>query len=133
MRRLLAAAAVGAMAVAACSTRTIDPLQLEQGTVTVSNRTSEPWTGVEIWINRNFRVTTSSIAPDGRFQVSVNSFVAGYGQRFDFARMQIKDVRLTAKTPDGQPIEHAIAFRQGGLEGAFDGQPVEGKAPGEKP
>jgi len=119
--------------VSACSNRPIDPLHLEQGTLTVNNRTSEPWTGVEIWINRNFRVTTASIAPDARFQVSVDSFVAGYGQRFDFARMQIKDVRLTAKTPDGQPIEHAIAFRQGGLEGAFGGQPVEGNAPGGKP
>jgi hypothetical protein len=93
----------------------------------VNNRTSDPWTGVEIWINQSFRVTTASIAPDGRFQVPVDSFVAGYGQRFDFARMQIKDVRLTAMTPDGQLVEHTIAFRQGGLEGAFEGKALGGK------
>ena len=109
-----------------CSKPVIEPIQLERGMITVNNRTAEPWTSVEIWINQNFRVTTGSIAPDGQFQVPVNSFVAGYGQRFDFARMQIKDVRLTAKTPDGHAVEHTMAFRQGGLEGAFGGQAPKG-------
>ncbi len=109
-----------AMAVpSACSRGVVDPLRLEGGIVTVSNQTTEPWTSVEIWINQGFRVTTGSIPPDGRFEVPVNSFVAGYGQRFDFSRMQIKDVRLTARTPDGQAVEHAVTFRQGGVEGAF--------------
>ena len=123
MRRLLAAAVVLAgVSGAGCSRPVVEPLQLEQGTITVNNRTAEPWSDVAIWINRNFRVTVPSIAAGGRFQVPVNSFVAGYGQRFDFKRMQISDVRLTATTPDGQPIEHIMAFRQGGLEGAFGGK-----------
>jgi hypothetical protein len=120
MRCVLAAALVLAtVAVSACEGRPIDPLQLEQGVITVNNRSAGPWTGVEIWINQAFRVTTASIDPAGRFQVPVNSFVAGYGQRFDFKRMQINDVRLTATTQDGQTIEHHLALRKGGLEGAL--------------
>lgn len=118
-------AILGALALAAlvaCSEPAIEAMQLERGVVTVNNRTDEPWNDVEIWINKNFRVTVPSIAAGGRFQVPVNSFVAGYGQRFDFARMQITDVRLTAKTPGGEPVEHSVAFRQGGLEGAFGGK-----------
>jgi hypothetical protein len=93
----------------------------------VTNHTTEPWTGVEIWINQAFRATAPSIAAGARLQLPVNSLVAGYGQRFDSSRMQIKDVRLIAKTPDGQPVEHIMAFRQGGLEGAFTAKPPGGK------
>jgi hypothetical protein len=123
MPRALAAAAVLAIAsTTGCSKPPIDPVQLEHGTITVTNQTREDWTGVEIWLNRNFRVTVPSIAAGSRFQVPVSSFVAGYGQRFDFNRMQIKDVRLTATTRGGQPIERTMPFRQGGLEGAFGGK-----------
>jgi hypothetical protein len=129
MRRLLAAVAVLAtIAAAACSERAVEPLQLEQGTITVSNHTAEPWTGVEVWINQAFRATVPSIAAGARLQLPVNSLVAAYGQRFDSGRMQIKDVRLIAKTPAGQRVEHIMAFRQGGLEGAFAAKPS-----GEKP
>jgi hypothetical protein len=128
MRRLLAAVAVLAtVAAAGCSQRALEPLQLEQGTITVTNQTTDRWTGVEIWINQVFRATVPSIAAGARLQLPVNSLVAGFGQRFDSARMQIKDVRLIAKTPDGQPVEHIMAFRQGGLEGAFAAKPAGGK------
>jgi hypothetical protein len=123
MPRPAAAALIVLAFTAACSQPVIAPLQVERGMITVNNRTSEPWNGVEIWINRAFRVTAATIDAGARFQVPVNSFVAGYGQRFDFNRMQIKDVRLTAKTPAGEPVEHTIAFRQGGLEGAFGEKP----------
>jgi hypothetical protein len=124
MKRLLAVAAVmlATVDLAGCAGPVVKPLQLDHGTITASNPSSEAWNGVEIWINRNFRVTVPSIAAGGRLQVSTSSFVAGYGQRFDSNRMQIKDVRLTARTPDGQPVEHIMAFRQGGLEGAFGGK-----------
>jgi hypothetical protein len=123
MPRAFVAAAVLAIASATgCSKPPIDPVQLQRGTVTVTNQTSEDWTGVEIWLNRNFRVTVPSIAAGSRFEVPVGSFVEGYGRRFDFNRMQIKDVRLTARTRSGQPIEHTMPFRQGGLAGAFGGK-----------
>jgi hypothetical protein len=93
----------------------------------VTNQTPDDWTSVEIWLNQNFRVAVPSIAAGSRFQVAVSSFVTGYGQRFDFNRMQIKDVRLIAKTPGGQPIERTMPFRKGGLEGAFGGKQIGGK------
>ena len=83
----------------------VEPLKLDGNTLTVNNRTSREWTNVEIWINRYYRVTTRSIPPGGRFQAPLDVFVSGYAQRFDFRRAQIKDVRLNAKLPDGQPLE----------------------------
>lgn len=128
MRRLLAAVAVLAtVAAAGCSRRAVEPLQLEQGTITVTNHTTERWTGVEVWINQAFRGTVPSIAAGARLQLPVNSLVTGYGQRFDSGRMQIKDVRLIAKASDGQPVEHIMTFRQRGLEGAFAAKLSGGK------
>ena len=54
-----------------------------------------------------------SIPAGGRFQVPLDVFVDGFGQRFDFQRTQITDLRLTAKLPDGTPLE---------LEKQFDGR-----------
>src|SRR3712207_992899 len=102
MDRLIRAAAALALAAAvACSKPPTEALVLENGGVTVHNYTDQEWRDVEIWLNRQFRVTVPSIAPrEGRFQVHVNSFTAGFGQRFDFNRMQITDLRLKAKAPD---------------------------------
>jgi hypothetical protein len=123
MPRVLAAAVLlGLSSITGCSKPAIEPVQLERGMISVTNQTPDDWTSVEIWLNRNFRVAVPSIGAGSRFQVPVSSFVTGYGQRFDFNRMQIKDVRLTAKTPGGQPIERTMPFRQGGLEGAFGGK-----------
>ena len=53
--------------------------------------------------------------------VPLDAFVAGYGQRFDFKRAQIVDLRLSAKGPDGQVIEVKKKFQKAGLAGALDG------------
>jgi hypothetical protein len=89
--------------------------------LTVSNQSSRDWTSVEIWLNTHYRVTTTSIPAGGRFQAPLDVFVAGFGQRFDFKRAQIHDLRLTAKLPDGQPLELKKEFRAGGLAGALRG------------
>jgi hypothetical protein len=122
LRTLMVAVVLAAIATIACTKPPIDTLVVERGIVTVSNQTPDEWTAVEIWLNQNFRVTVPSIAAGSRFQVPVNAFVTGYGQRFDFSRMQLTDVRLAAKTPGGEPVEHRMAFRQGGLAGAFGGK-----------
>ena len=36
--------------------------------------------------------------------------------------MQVKDLRLTAKLPDGKPVELKKPFDAGGLDGAFGGK-----------
>jgi len=100
----------------------IDPLILDGNLVTVNNTSSQEWTAVDIWLNRNHRVMVASIPAGGRLQVPVDVFVAGFGQRFDRHRTQITDVRLTAKLPDGTPLELKMPFHEGGLAGAFGGK-----------
>ena len=122
-RALLVASLVSSVAVIdACSNRTTDPIQLDRNMLTVDNRTSNEWSNVEIWINTYFRITASSIAAGGRFQAPLDAAVTGFGQRFDFKRMQVKDVRLTAKLPDGAPYELKKQFQSAGLAGALGGK-----------
>ena len=112
-----------ALAIAGCSKPpVIDPLILDGNLVTVNNTSSREWTGVDIWLNRNHRVTVASIPAGGRLQVPVDAFVAGFGQRFNYKRTQITDLRLKAKLPDGTPLEIKKEFAVGGLEGAFGGK-----------
>jgi hypothetical protein len=106
---------------AACRDAKKDAMALDGNLLTVDNRTSQPWNHVEIWLNTYYRVTASTIPPGGRFQAPLDVFVAGFGQRFDFRRMQIKDLRLTAKLPDGQPLELKYELKQGGLAGVLGG------------
>ena len=98
-----------------------DPLKLEGNLLTVDNRTADEWTNVEIWLNTYYRITTKSIPPGGRMQAPLDMFVAGLGQRFNFERAQIHSLRLTAKLPDGQPLEINKQFEGDGLTGALGG------------
>ena len=86
----------------------------------MSNLTSEEWTGVQIWLNYSYRVTVSAIKPGGKFQAPLDVFVAGFGQRFDFKRMQVRDLRLEGKRR-GEPFELKKQFEVGGLAGALGG------------
>jgi hypothetical protein len=113
--------ALASSAAAACAERRVDPLALERGNLTVYNQSDEEWREVEIWLNHQFRVTTPTIAPDQRFQVHLNQFVAGFGQRFDWNRMQVKDLRLKARRPGGEPVELVKAFERSGLERVIGG------------
>jgi hypothetical protein len=108
-------------AAAACSQRPADPLQLDRNMLTVDNRSSADWRDVEIWLNQYFRVTVKSIPAKSRFQAPLDTFVAGFGQRFNFHSMQVKDLRLTAKLPDGSPLEIKKQFDAGGLAGVLRG------------
>jgi len=110
---LLASAAIVA---GACSGPPQEPLKLDGNMLTVDNRTKEEWRRVEIWLNTYYRMTADSIPPNGRFQTPLDNFVAGFGQRFEFRRMQIRDLRLTATLPDGKPLELKKEFRVGGLD-----------------
>ena len=115
---IIAALAV-TFATASCRKNPEEPMKLERNLLTVTNQSGSDWSGVEVWLNTYYRITTSSIAAGARFQAPLDTFVAGYGQRFDFRRMQIKDLRLTAKLPDGKPFELKKRFEAGGLAGAL--------------
>src|SRR6476661_2133858 len=118
----MAFAAVVAIASAACYKAPEEPIRLEGNMVTVSNVSTQEWTHVEIWINQQFRMVTPSIPPGKRFQATLDTFVTGFGHRFNFKRMQVKDVRMMAKLPAGKPMELKMPFYAGGLEGAFGGK-----------
>jgi hypothetical protein len=120
--RALTFTAVVAIASAACYKAPAEPIKLEGNMVTVSNASTQEWTHVEIWINQQFRMVTPSIPPGKRFQATLDTFVTGFGHRFNFKQMQVKDVRLMAKLPDGKPMELKMPFYAGGLEGAFGGK-----------
>jgi hypothetical protein len=109
-----AALLTGALAVG-CSSPPPEPLQLDRNILTVDNRTKDDWNHVEIWLNTYYRVTWASIPAGGRFQAPLDTFVAGFGQRFDFHRAQVHDLRLTATLPDGRPLEIKKAFEVSGL------------------
>ena len=113
---------VAAALAAGCSEPPKDPMTLEGNRLTVDNRTTRDWNGVEIWLNRHYRVTTPSIPASGRFQVQLDSFVAGFGQRFDWRRQQIVDLRLVAKEPDGKAVEIKKDFAATGLAGILGGK-----------
>ena len=124
--RLLGAAvavsAVVAVVMSGCGGRFVEPLRLEGNLLTVTNDTADEWSGVEIWLNGYFRVSTPSIPSGGRLQVPLDTFVAGFGQRFNFARAQIRELRLTAKLPGGKSLELKKPFTSSGLAGAFGGK-----------
>jgi hypothetical protein len=94
------------VASASCRSR-VEPetLQLDGNRLTIDNRTSQAWNNVVVRLNTYYQITTPSIDAGSRFQVGLDSFTAGFGQRFDFKRMQIHDLRLTATQADGSPIE----------------------------
>ena len=99
----------------ACANIPPDPIQFERGLLTVDNRTSDEWQGVEIWANQYFRATVPSIAARSRLQVPLNAFVSGYGQRFDPQHAMIRDLRLTAKTSRGETVTLQKEFQKSGL------------------
>jgi hypothetical protein len=121
--RVLMSAFVLAITAAACSSPAAqEPLQLEGNRLTVDNHTAQPWSDVVISVNTYYQVTVPSIPAGGRFQVGLDSFTAGFGRRFDFHRMQVQDVRLTAKRPDGNPVDVKKQFVGSGLAGALGGK-----------
>ena len=106
-----------------CRTIDPDPIVLERNMLTVDNHSSQDWKGVEIWVNTYYRVTKDVVPAKSRFQAPLDTFVAGYGQRFDYRRATIKDLRLTATLPDGSPFELKKRFDGSiGLAGALGGK-----------
>ena len=99
-----------------------DPFELNGNLMTITNRSKDDWSNVEIWLNTYYRVTTPVIRAGGRFQAPLDVFVAGFGQRFSFRKTQIHDLRMTAKRPDGERVELKKQFQQGGLAGALGGK-----------
>jgi hypothetical protein len=100
-----------------CSKRVAVPLQLDAGRLTVTNTTKDDWTHVEIWVNRQYRLTVESIPAGQQLQAPLSIFIEAYGQRFDFKRQQIRDLRLSAKLTSGEPVDVRMDLKGNGLAG----------------
>jgi hypothetical protein len=105
MRSKLAIAAACTIAAALCGACSAPPerLTLEGRTITVLNDSGEAWKGVEVWVNDHYRVTRDVMAPDERFVVPLESFVAGFGQRFPRAQ-RVNGIEVTATDASGDPV-----------------------------
>jgi hypothetical protein len=116
-----------ACAGAACRTVEPEPITVERNQLTVDNRSPQDWTNVEIAINFYYRIRTPKIEAGSRFTTTLDTFSAGFGQRFDWRRAQLRDLKLTATLPGGKPFELTKDFSDAGLLRALGGKAAEGK------
>ncbi len=127
MRTRFVVFTIAALAAIACRETPHEPITLDGNFVTVDNRTTQEWRNVEVWLNHFYRATAPSIPAGSRFRAPMSLFVDGYARRFDFNRMQIRDVRLNATLPDGKPVQIEKSFEEIGLEHTLGG--AVGKKP----
>jgi hypothetical protein len=121
MPRALCLAAMAAVLSIACGSTPPPPaIQVQRNLLSVDNRTPHDWLQVEIWINRQYRITVPRIAAGSRFTATLDVFVAGFGQRFDVRRQRIDDLRLKAHRPDGTPVEVQLEESKRDLAGALE-------------
>lgn len=97
-----AACVMTAALAAACSTPP-ERLTLERRTITVFNDSGEAWKSVEIWVNDHYRVTRDTIVPGERFVVPLDTFVAGFGQRFG-REQHVSGIEVTATDASGDAV-----------------------------
>ena len=107
MRRLvvLAALALSGALLVGCYKAPPEAMTLEGGRLTIANHSKTDWSNVDVWLNTYYHAGFKSIPAGGRMQAPLDFFVAGLGQRFSYAHMQVHTLRLTAKLPDGSPVE----------------------------
>jgi hypothetical protein len=108
------------LSLACTSPPPIDPLRLEGSRLTVNNRTPDSWNNVEIKINQQYRVVVPQILPGQRFDATLEAFLDVYGNHFRYTHQQVKDVHLTAKLPNGQPVDLSMDPARSGLDGLAD-------------
>lgn len=82
-----------------------DPIQVQQRSLVVENQTSTAWANVEVWVNDHYRVTRGRMERGERFAMPLDTFVAGFGQRFDPSRQRLTGVEITATGGDGRPVK----------------------------
>ena len=127
MPRLVATLIVLTAAASACSTKIIEPLRLDGNRLIVNNRTTSNWNHVEILVNHYYRIVVPTILAGQRLDAPLDQFTEAYGRRFNFARQQINDVRLSATLPNGEPVDLRIDFHASGLAGLAGTSVFKGK------
>jgi hypothetical protein len=74
-----------------------EPLRIERSTLSIDNRSDADWQDVEIWLNDHYRVSVTSIPAGSRFDAPLNSFVEGFGRRFDPARQSPSGIEVSVR------------------------------------
>ena len=121
MRRVLAVLTL-LYVTAACGADKLQPLTLDGGKLVIRNDTDEEWKNVELWLNWYYRAVIPSVPAHGRVDATLDSFMEGYGRRFDYAHTMVKDLKLTARRPNGETLELKLPFKSGdGLKDAVQG------------
>ena len=77
-----------------------DPVRVEGRSVQIENQTPQDWTDVEVWVNDQYRVTRPTIRGGERFQIPLDAFVAGFGQRFNPGHQRVAGVLIVGRTAD---------------------------------
>ncbi len=97
--RCSAAALAVSLILSACAAKP-DPIRIEGRWVWVENQTEQDWGDVEVWVNDHYRVTRSTIQAGERFQIPLDAFVAGFGQRFNPASQRVNGVLIVGRAAD---------------------------------
>lgn len=101
-KRALVLVLLASAAAAACSTPP-ERLTIDGRAIALYNDSGETWSGVEIWVNDHYRVTRDVVAPGERFDVPLETFVAGFGQRFR-RDQPVTGIEVTATDAGGDPV-----------------------------
>ena len=104
VRARVLVALLAALGAAACREQPA-PLTVDRGRIVLSNLTSEPWTDVEVWLNRYYRAQVPRLDAGGRLDAPLTRFQGGFGHYFDPKRETVREVKATATTPSGRKIE----------------------------
>jgi hypothetical protein len=99
------------VALAACS-EPEPPISIGEGAVTVVNGTDKDWSEVLITVNDHFRGFVPVLKAEGRANAPLSQFTTGHGQRW-VQGSQVRKVQVTAKNPDGTPVDLLWEIGQG--------------------
>ena len=109
MGQLTRAVALVGLVGVGCSSPPLPTIIVESNQIGVTNSSDVRWERIEVWVNDHYRVTLGSLEPGGRFVAPLDTFVAGFGQRFDPRRQKVGGVEVTARDPSGMIVTHTWA------------------------
>jgi hypothetical protein len=80
------------------------PIRVEGPRLIVENQTGQEWRNVTVTVNAYYRGQAASLAPGGRLETRLGTFMTGLGQYFNPAREPVRTVQVRATDASGQPV-----------------------------
>jgi hypothetical protein len=96
--------ALAALLLAAACSPPPHPIAVNDGTVTIDNRTEQEWRNVTVTVNDHFRGGAPTLAAGSRLTAPLSQFQTGLGQRFSLTRQSVTKIEVTATDATGQPV-----------------------------